>query len=467
MTSPFVPVHASVNFTQTQSWTSSEPRYSNMQSAPAYTAVQARQTFQRPATNVMSSAPIPPPPTTASPSPARQWPDSVRSYVQRAFAEENNILSVARKDMEARLKEIITEAGNNGTLFTIDWYTYPLPQQLIQQERMSSSPMRVTMASNQMSGLHVQDTNILSNGTTPSKKRKSNDYERIVEVNSTNGSPPPWRNKTNNPGLRNGQQHAEKRTRFASPPPRIETVPGLENRRRRFEAMEAQPAPYLNVDDAATFDPTTGPIVGTCEKLEKRYLRLTAPPNPATVRPLRVLEKTLELLKKKWKEDGNYGYACDQFKSLRQDLTVQHIKSEFTVKVYEIHARIALEKEDMGEYNQCQACLRLLYEANLGGHPMEFKAYRILYFLFTRSRSDMADVLAELTPADKSEHAVKHALAARSALALGNYHRFFQLYQETPNMGAYLMDKFVSRERVVALSNMAKAYVVNHLNSSR
>ena len=70
----------------------------------------------------------------------------------------------------------------------------------------------------------------------------------------------------------------------------------------------------------------------------------------------------------------------------------------------------------------------------------------------------MNDVLSELTKADKAERAIKHALDVRSALALGNYHRFFQLYLDTPNMGAYLMDMFVARERLAALEAVCKAY---------
>jgi hypothetical protein len=184
---------------------------------------------------------------------------------------------------------------------------------------------------------------------------------------------------------------------------------------------------------------------------------LTSAPNPDTVRPLPVLQKALDLLKKKWKQEGNYTYICDQFKSLRQDLTVQHIRNEFTVVVYEIHARIALEKGDLGEYNQCQTQLRVLYQQKLGGHPTEFKAYRILYFIYTRNWTAMNDALADVTAEDKKTSAVKHALDVRSALALGNYHRFFQLYLDTPNMGAYLMDMFVDRERLTALASICRA----------
>ena len=200
-----------------------------------------------------------------------------------------------------------------------------------------------------------------------------------------------------------------------------------------------------------------GPVVGRCQTLEKNYLRLTSAPNPDTVRPLPVLQKTLDLLKAKWKKESNYSYICDQFKSLRQDLTVQHIKNEFTVNVYEIHARIALEKGDLGEYNQCQTQLRALYAQNLGGHPIEFKAYRILYFIHTCNRTDMNDVISDLTPIEKKAPAIKHALDARSALALGNYHKFFKLYLQTPFMGAYLMDMFVARERLAALASICKA----------
>ncbi|KAG1447417.1 hypothetical protein G6F56_009269 [Rhizopus delemar] len=189
-------------------------------------------------------------------------------------------------------------------------------------------------------------------------------------------------------------------------------------------------------------------VIGTSTKLEKQYLRLTSAPDPSTVRPLFILKQTLELLREKWRDEQNYTYICDQFKSLRQDLTVQHIQDEFTVQVYEIHARIALEKSDLGEYNQCQTRLKELYKDGIPGNVMEFTAYRILYFLHTQNAADINSTMADLTDDQKQNAFVQHALQVRSSLAVSNYHRFFHLYKTAPNMGGYLMDQFIERERL-------------------
>ena len=382
----------------------------------------------------------------------------MRHYVQRAFAED--LLGLTRQDVELKLRSVISEAVEDGTLHSTDWDHKPLPQQLIEHERV---PKQVPMGSIVVSSWRDEiPSSISSEATnTPSKsmytkKRKSPDMTSPDLACVPSSNPPPWRTTNSNP-FESRLSYATKRQR-GEMKVSSKSQASLEDRRRRFhdspeqsESPKARSVPPPFVE---------GPLVGRCQTLEKKFFRLTSAPNADTVRPLPVLRKTLDLLKSKWRQESNYSYICDQFKSLRQDLTVQHIKNDFTVTVYEIHARIALEKGDLGEYNQCQTQLRALYALQMGGHPIEFKAYRILYFIHTCNRTEMNDVLADLTPVEKVAEPIKHALETRSALALGNYHRFFQLYLATPNMGAYLMDMFITRERLAALANMCKAFVI-------
>ncbi|OJJ46401.1 hypothetical protein ASPZODRAFT_142221 [Penicilliopsis zonata CBS 506.65] len=417
---------------------------------PAFIPVQARRSFAQNAQVSTPAAPVsnpaPSQPSDSQPRKKVDWPLPVRMYVQRCFASENQISGVSREEMETKLKAVITEAADADRLSEVDWDHLPLPQVMIQNERIKSLTNPAVSA---WGGASIM--------ASPSNKRKSIEASLPRETDTS----PPWRQTNHRNAFEDRVTYpkADKRQKIDMKN-LSKSKTNLEMRKKRFEDPRAGygSSPASSRGDSPAADAHRGPIVGRCQNLEKNYFRLTSAPNPDTVRPLAVLEKTLDLLKKKWRKDNNYGYICDQFKSLRQDLTVQHIRNEFTVSVYEIHARIALEKGDLGEYNQCQTQLRALYRQQLGGHPTEFKAYRILYFIHTRNWTAMNDALADLTAADKRDPAVKHALDVRSALALGNYHRFFQLYLDTPNMGAYLMDMFVDRERLSALAAICKAY---------
>ncbi|TQS34876.1 hypothetical protein Golomagni_04725 [Golovinomyces magnicellulatus] len=362
------------------------------------------------------------------------WPQPVRSYVQRSFDTSNLLEDVTRPEMEAKLKETITAATDENKLDKINWDSLPLPQQMIRLER--------AQAGRQPSSISSRIDKINANQGAISKKRKSQDLGYDEDNNS-----PHFITNSKNGSIGKGEIDKNIDEKGKS-----KLQKSLEKRHRRFEGEAKICRSSLSPE------PKSGPVVGTCQKLEKRYFRLTSAPIPSQVRPEAVLRQTLELLKKKWRKENNYSYICDQFKSMRQDLTVQHIVNEFTVTVYEIHARIALEKGDLGEYNQCQTQLRILNAQVPGGNIAEFKAYRILYFIHTSNRTALNDIMADLTTAETEEPPIKHALGVRSALALGNYHKFFRLYNDTPNMGVYLMDMFVVRERLAALSIICKAY---------
>ena len=70
---------------------------------------------------------------------------------------------------------------------------------------------------------------------------------------------------------------------------------------------------------------------------------------------------------------------------------------------------------------------------------------------------DLNLFVGHLTTKQKEQSAIKHALEVQRVLLTNNYHTFFDLYQNAPNMGGYIMDHFVDRERTKSLRVMSKA----------
>ncbi|KAI3748661.1 hypothetical protein L6452_11909 [Arctium lappa] len=217
-----------------------------------------------------------------------------------------------------------------------------------------------------------------------------------------------------------------------------------------------------NIDDGASsravedIDWDSLTVKGTCQEIEKRYLRLTSAPDPATVRPEEVLEKALVFVHS---SQRNYLYKCDQLKSIRQDLTVQRIRNELTAKVYETHARLAIEVGDLSEYNQCQSQLQTLYAEGIKGCHMEFSAYNLLCtILHSNNNRDLLSMMSRLSVETRKDEGVKHALEVRAAVTSGNYVMFFRLYKNAPNLNTCLMDLYVEKMRYAAVKCMTRSY---------
>ncbi|KAI0334525.1 hypothetical protein GY45DRAFT_1269620 [Cubamyces sp. BRFM 1775] len=374
---------------------------------------------------------------------AESWPPKLKEWVAKCLGQ---MTDANREEAQTELKQVIAESYANKTLWTTDWDGVQLKSLMPKPPPVFSTQSHLKRKLNE----HQSSSN---------KKTKKGSVSKAAAANALDPNDAAALNRR---AARFQREHEIERQKSSRP---------FNNHTSPYSSPYANPQLYKSRSGTpATYDadnPDADPnvpnwdrftIVGTSQEIFKDYLRLTSEPKPEQIRPYHVLQETLNQLKKRWREKATYNWICSQFKSLRQDLTVQRIKNEFTVTVYEIHARMALEVGDMVEYNQCQAMLRNLYELGIPGKVEEFTAYRILMLLHGRNRSDLNLYVGQLTEKQKADPAVRHALAVQRAIAMGNYHALFDLYMNAPNMGAYIMDHFIDRERIRALMVMTKAY---------
>ncbi|CAM6085017.1 unnamed protein product [Calypogeia fissa] len=495
---------------------------------PAYTSVGAR-------TGKLSSDDV----TDATLQPG-MFPSSLKAYVERALARcKDESQKSACQDI---MKEMITAASRDGSLFTRDWDTeplFPLPS----MPSTSTGKEILQRANAGISGFKPE--------SSPNKRMKSR-WEPVGEEESEDRhghgtrdtskdsvrnrlkerdnsvSPPKWEKREGNwnriKSVQQQKSHLSLANRFQRGSKRGRRISGLgfngagsssesedetdtsglggvilgslitaetpeerkrrQSRTKRFDrgkdanvglktVGKVRPGGTASARRATAeqlvrnygdgnghavedIDWDSLTVKGTCQEIEKRYLRLTSAPDPSTVRPEEVLKKALAMVQSTPK---GYLFRCEQLKSIRQDLTVQRIRDEFTVEVYETHARMALESGDLPEYNQCQTQLKGLYAEGIKGCSNEFTGYSLLFIIFNHGNSrDLLSTMARLSKEARNDAAVKHALAVRAAVSLGNYTTFFKLYRTAPNLSPYLMDKHVEKMRFEAVKCMTRSY---------
>eukprot|EP00727_Mastigamoeba_balamuthi_P008785 m51a1_g4529 hypothetical protein (493) ;mRNA; r:18222-20328 len=341
-------------------------------------------------------------------------PQALKDYVARAYDALGQSAEIDRA-----LKSVVDESVAAGDVWTRDWASEPLPD-------VTTAIARPRPACAGLAG-----------ATTAGAKRP------IDKV-----SPSPPGEGADDDDLERMRRRA---ARFG-----VQAIAQSRAPAARV-GLRTSPAPEC---DIVSFE-VAAPVIGTSRQLEKKYLRLTTEVDASTVRPKEVLCEALKLVLSKWKKNSNYEDACEQLKSIRQDLTVQHIADEFAIRVYECHARLSLQNNDIGEFNQCLTKLHELYKVHkqYRANLQEFLSYKILYSTYIKSPGAIAASLLELKPKQRALPAVKHALEVQKAYFASNYCAYFRLVATCPcESSRFLLDKLTEHMRDTAIRMMMKSY---------
>jgi len=367
--------------------------------------------------------------------PTNALPEGLTKFVEICHEKASELKFDSKKiaEMQLQLKNLIEKANKMGKLWENDWLKQELPiyNRSVSFELYCNLPKSSSSSSGNNSSKNFESKNTF-------KKNGKNMKNVKRDANSTNSSLD---------DLDELSSESRKKARAS-----------------RFEReLSITPKASTSVNEEVIIQASKAPPRGTCQNLEKSYLRLTSAPDPSKIRPFPVLQKAFAFLMDKYKNGAKYSYLCDQFKSIRQDLRVQLYENEFTVKVYETHGRIAIENKDLGEFNQCQTVLKNLYQMrhiNTSANEVDFLSYRILYFLFTRNYDSISLIKLNLTSKEKSHPLIIQALKISKAHIANNYYELFKLYSKTTGTTRNLLNCFIDNERVRSLAVICTAYKV-------
>lgn len=448
--------------------------------------------------------------STTIPNTAGTWPESLERYIKRCYEKCKSTFD--RDQIDICLKGRITAAANKDEMWTRNWDEEPIPSVHSERNNLSVKPVRGTLNLYQKTDTieppknrgHLNSRSFAGHKSSPQRRRRPHSRSRShsrspirkrLSGSSASGDEVDEKRHIKSKARQkvkdrlsldqkksekyqknankkkpfefvvedfqgNAEKLLKRAERFGNLPSSVPSIASSIQRGPRKQEPSAK-RPIIQ-DTEGDYEDNNVHIVGTCSEIEKSFLRLTRAPEACEVRPLTVLVNSLKNVKQRWIDNQDYRYACDQLKSIRQDLTVQGIRDGFTVEVYETHARIALEKGDHEEFNQCQTQLKMLYceLPDCATNISEFTAYRILYYIFTNNTLDIGTMLKVLPKKDQeTDECMIHAMKTRHAWALGNMRSFFRLYKSAPKMGGYLMDWFVDRERKKYLKYIIKSYV--------
>ena len=230
-----------------------------------------------------------------------------------------------------------------------------------------------------------------------------------------------------------------------------------EKRQKRMEktaSLRPNENDNMSEDDGYNIRDENDNLIGTSTELEKHYFRVKGIPKSSDVRPLDILKKSLQYVLDKYHSNNDYHYICDQLKSIRQDLTLQHIENEFSIEVYEIHSTISLENEDVSEFIQCASALKMLYTKF--HYPIDHERnvfYIAATMLCNIDSKNVPPVISysmirNIPQCLLSHDYIQFVLNVKKTYDNGEYHIYLQQYRNAPHQFKIIMKIVLDKVRL-------------------
>ena len=177
------------------------------------------------------------------------------------------------------------------------------------------------------------------------------------------------------------------------------------------------------------------------------------------VNPLPVLKDSLQFCLEKYHQNNNYEYISEQLRSIRQDLSVQHIEDPFNVEVYETHGKLAILNRDWGNFNQSMGQLEILYPKNLGSFKniCEFWKYRIIYLVGIDDTDGLCSFIPKIDSNVLESKDVQFALKIWKIAQSEEWMRYFSIMKKSDELVAGVMSLKAQSLRITALSCTCRA----------
>jgi len=237
----------------------------------------------------------------------------------------------------------------------------------------------------------------------------------------------------------------------------------MQGRRARFHSKNSA-SRADSISTTSSFELGMVKLKGVSKKLEKEYFRLLHVPTAEEVRSRETCEKAFEFFKARWESERDYVYMLSMLKALKQDLQVQGIRDQLTVAISEFSARVALEVNDLSEFNSTASHLRGLYRdarrakhSEWTLHQPEFDGYQIYYLLTTKNFVVMSTFLKDLSGRSKSSEIVRNAVELVRAVRGLNSPRFFSIWFRLGKLNQNLLTNVMWNMRYMVLKGIISA----------